>query len=124
MCIRARPCTTEDLVCLALQIAKENGTAVPVIPVSDTVKEINDDGTVKKTLIRDNLFRSQTPQAFLTGLLTRAHKEVISDVTDDASMLEMMGHPVNTFKGDEENIKVTTRLDLAIAESILKNRVI
>ena len=120
----ARPCITEDLVCKALQIAKENGTAVPVIPVSDTVKEINDDGTVKKTLIRDKLFRSQTPQAFLTGLLTRAHKEVISDVTDDASMLEMMGHPVNTFKGDEENIKVTTRLDLAIAESILKNRVI
>ena len=75
-------------------------------------------------MIRDKLFRSQTPQAFLTGLLIRAHKEDISDVTDDASMLEMMGHPVNTFKGDEENIKVTTRLDLAIAESILKNRVI
>lgn len=119
----ARPCITESLVCKALQIATDKGTAVPVIPVSDTVKEINDDGTVKKTLIRGKLFRSQTPQVFMTGLLIKAHKEVISDVTDDASMLEMIGYPVNIFEGSEENIKVTTRLDLEIVETILRHRI-
>ena len=48
---------------------------------------------------------------------------MISDVTDDASMLEMIGYPVNIFEGSEENIKVTTRLDLEIVETILRHRI-
>ena len=64
----------------------------------------------------------QTPQAFAYDLLLEAHSLVDYDVTDDAAMIEAIGHPVHLFIGSYDNIKVTTPEDLHIAEAILRSR--
>ena len=118
----ARPCITQSILEQGLQKVGKTGAAIPVIPVTDTVKRLNDIGRVETTLPRKNYKFSQTPQFFDLDLIRKAHRKIIKDVTDDASMIEMIGGEVEVFDGDIENLKITTSNDLVIARNILEAR--
>ena len=118
----ARPCIDAAMIEAGLRAAEATAAAAPALSLSDTVKEVDDSGMVVRTLERDRLRAAQTPQVFSTALLRRAHEQVREDVTDDAAMVEMTGGSVRLFPGSAENLKVTTPLDLEIAEAILRRR--
>ncbi len=115
----ARPFIADDLVDRGVAAAIEHGAAIAAVPVKDTIKASDDDGKVARTIPRDKLWAVQTPQIFRTSLLKEAHLRVKQTVTDDASMVEEIGHPVKLFTGSYYNIKVTTPEDLTIANAIL-----
>lgn len=118
----ARPLLTEKVLDDGLATAKATGAAIAGIPMVDTVKAVTDDGHVRETLDRRTLAVIQTPQVFRRDLLEAAHAEPSEDFTDDASMLEAAGVPVEVYMGDRSNIKVTTRDDLIVAEAIIAAR--
>ncbi len=118
----ARPCVTAELAEAGLTRARETGAAVPVVPLSDTVKRLDSAGSITETPPRDQLWAVQTPQVFRRDLLRRAYESSLEGATDDASLVERMGHAVGTFPGSPENIKVTTQFDLLLAEAILSAR--
>lgn len=91
------------------------------VPVKDTIKVV-EDNYVSSTLDRDKLTAIQTPQAFDYNLICRAHNSYDGELnaTDDATLVEAVGHKVRVIKGDHRNIKITTPGDLIAAEAILK----
>ena len=115
----ARPLAGQELLAKGLETARETGAAVPVIPLSDTVKMVDSEGWVVETLARDRLWAVQTPQVFRRELLAEAHRAVSDTVTDDAAMVERLGHRVRVFPGTPANLKVTRREDLLLAEALL-----
>ncbi len=122
----ARPLITSDLVLRVKEKAQAFGAAIPVLPLKDTVKEVDDGGAVTATLRRSKLRLVQTPEAFSLPLIKEAYekeKHLLSDaeaLTDDSSLLEKLGHKVLTVMGDEHNIKITTPGDLELAEFYLQ----
>lgn len=120
----ARPCVDQAIIYRGLEAATETGAAVAAIPVTDTIKSVGEDGRVMETLNRSTLWSIQTPQVFRRSLLEASIANSDADATDEAMILERMGHVVKIFQGDEGNIKVTTPQDLAIAEAILASRVV
>jgi 2-C-methyl-D-erythritol 4-phosphate cytidylyltransferase len=116
----ARPCFDDPMLQRGLEAAAEFGSAVAGVPVKDTIKRIAENQMVRETPDRAQLWAAQTPQVFRYRTLLEAHKSCNQDVTDDAAMLESLGHPVKMFLGAYENIKVTTADDLLIAEVFLK----
>lgn len=117
----ARPLATADLVSRVIAATRVLGAAVPVLPVEETVKEVRE-GTVVRTLDRTLLARAQTPQGFLYPLLRKALETARKDRfqgTDEASLAERAGIPVAAVDGDPRNIKITTPVDLRIAEALL-----
>jgi 2-C-methyl-D-erythritol 4-phosphate cytidylyltransferase len=118
----ARPMVTAELIDAAIGGAMEAGAALCAIPVSDTVKRGDPEGTVLETLAREGLWLAQTPQAFRAELLRRAHAATDVDVTDDATLIEMLGAPVKLVAGSRENVKITTPDDLRLVEALLAAR--
>lgn len=118
----ARPCVDRSMVYRGLEAAQATGAAVAAVPVTDTVKVVEEGGRVVETLDRSLLWAVQTPQVFRRDLLETAFAQVRDDVTDEATMIERLGRPVHVFPGDYGNLKVTTPQDLAIAEAILASR--
>ncbi len=123
----ARPLVTADLVtrCLAALYDGEADGAIAAAPVTDTVKEADRDGRVLRTLDRSTLWAVQTPQVFHAEVLRRAldlDESRLAAATDDASLVEAAGGSVAVVEGPRENLKVTTALDLAVAESMLAAR--
>ena len=116
----ARPCLDEAMLQRGLDAAAECGSAVAGVPVNDTIKLVSPDRMVSQTPDRSLLWAAQTPQVFRYDLLLEAHRTCTEDVTDDAAMVEALGHPVKMFQGSFQNIKVTTADDLVIAEVFLK----
>ena len=119
----ARPLITWQVIDRAIRAANSYGAAAPAIPVKDTIKVVNG-GVVKSTPDRATLFAVQTPQVFDFDLLRGALKKAEADgaqVTDDCSAVELMGFKVKIVEGDERNIKVTTPMDLKIAEMLLED---
>jgi 2-C-methyl-D-erythritol 4-phosphate cytidylyltransferase len=116
----ARPRVTGALIKAVLAAARETGAAIAAIPVSDTVKLATTDGIVRDTLDRDSLWLAQTPQAFRRDLLLKAYRQMPGDATDDAGLVEALGHPVRLIEGARENLKVTTPADLRLAEALLR----
>lgn len=120
----ARPLITQAVIDRTVRAAHSYGAAAPAVPVKDTVKVVKS-GLVMATPDRDSLRAVQTPQVFdfdlLRGALKKA-EEAGASVTDDCSAVELMGMSVKLVEGDEENIKVTTPLDLKIAELLLEER--
>jgi 2-C-methyl-D-erythritol 4-phosphate cytidylyltransferase len=98
------------------------GASAAAVPVVDTIKVVTNDGRVVETVDRGTIAAIQTPQVFRRDLLQAAHNEIMDEVTDDSSMLERQGIPVEVFQGDRTNIKVTTPEDLLIAEVLLGAR--
>jgi 2-C-methyl-D-erythritol 4-phosphate cytidylyltransferase len=91
---------------------------VPVLPVADTVKEVDDAGRVVRTVPRARLRSVQTPQGFARDVLERAHAAG-RQATDDAALVEALGVPVSTVAGSEQAFKVTRPVDLFLAEALL-----
>ena len=118
----ARPCVDQDMVYRGLEAAKETGAAVAAVPVTDTIKVVDTESRVVETPDRSTLWAVQTPQVFRRDLLEASFAND-EDATDEATLLERMGHTVRVFQGNYGNIKVTTPQDLAMAEAILASRV-
>jgi 2-C-methyl-D-erythritol 4-phosphate cytidylyltransferase len=120
-----RPFVTEDLIARVVAGAKKYGAVSAGVPVRDTVKEADEAGRVVKTVPRDGLWLTQTPQAFRRGVILAAYERAAADGfygTDDASLVERTGIPVRMIPGDQDNIKVTTPEDLARGERIVCGR--
>ena len=118
----ARPLITWQVIDRVVQAAHTHGAAIPAVPVKDTIK-IGNGGVIENTPDRATLFAAQTPQVFDFDLLRGALKKAEQDgatVTDDASAVEHLGMKVKIVEGDERNIKVTTPMDLKIAEKLLE----
>ena len=121
----ARPLVSLRVIADAVARAAQCHAAVPAIPVHDTVK-VGVDGYIWETPRRETLFAAQTPQVFQADLikaaLTRC-KEKQLEITDDASAVEQLGVRVALTEGDRQNIKLTTREDIFLAEAILSEEV-
>jgi 2-C-methyl-D-erythritol 4-phosphate cytidylyltransferase len=122
----ARPLVTADLVerCVAAVRDGADG-AIAAAPVTDTVKEADGEGRVLRTLDRSVLWAVQTPQVFRADALRGAldvDEPVLAAATDDASLVEAAGGSVTVVEAPRENLKVTTALDLQVAEAILAAR--
>lgn len=118
----ARPCISLKNLQNALDDARDHGSAVVAVPVTDTVKRADSEGYVSAAVPREGLWAMQTPQVFPYGVLQRAYREVSEDVTDDASMVERLGVKIMLTQGSPTNLKVTTPGDLELAEMILRAR--
>ena len=118
----ARPCVDAEIIQRGLMQVHGTGAAVAAAPIKDTVKLVSPEGMVQNTLDRNRLWAVQTPQVFRRDLIERAHQEVREDVTDDATLVERLGIPVQVFMGSYANIKVTTPEDLLLAETLLSQR--
>ncbi|MEO0867298.1 MAG: 2-C-methyl-D-erythritol 4-phosphate cytidylyltransferase [Cyanobacteria bacterium J06642_11] len=98
---------------------------IAAVPVKDTIKQVNSNQIITATPDRANLWAAQTPQGFDVSLLKESHKKGQTQgwsVTDDAALFEKCGLDVQIVEGEETNLKVTTPVDLAIAEFILRQR--
>lgn len=120
----ARPLVTDAVICRAVSKAKKFAAAAPAVRVKDTIK-VSTGGAVDETPDRSTLYAVQTPQVFDRDLLAAAlqnAKEQGIALTDDCSAVEALGMPVQLTDGDEENLKITTPLDLELAALILRRR--
>ena len=93
---------------------------VPVLPVADTLKQVAPDGTVVRTVSREDLRAVQTPQGFRRAVLEAAHRASSGSLTDDAGLVEAAGVTVQTVPGSPLAFKVTTPFDLLVAEAVLR----
>jgi 2-C-methyl-D-erythritol 4-phosphate cytidylyltransferase len=123
----ARPLVTAELVerCVAAIHAPGVDGAVAAVSVTDTIKEADGSGRVLQTLDRSALWAIQTPQVFWAEALRRAldvDAETLATATDDAGLVEAAGGTVAIVDAPHENLKVTTALDLRVAESLLERR--
>jgi 2-C-methyl-D-erythritol 4-phosphate cytidylyltransferase len=101
--------------------AVEKGNALPVIPISESVRMVG--GLHNRAVDRSQYFLVQTPQTFQTGLIKVAYRQAKSNLfTDDATVLESMGETIYLTEGNRENIKLTYPEDLIFADALLKNR--
>lgn len=116
-----RPFASEELLRRVLDAARR-GPAVPLLPVRDTVKEVDGHGRVRRTLDRASLRRAQTPQGFPAAVLREAHRRAAEEgrgATDDAALCEALGHTVLGVPGEETNLKLTTPDDFELAGWLL-----
>lgn len=116
----ARPAVDATMLNRGLAAATKYGAASAGMPVKDTIKRVSPNLLVTETPPREQLWQAQTPQIFRYELLLAAHRRRRGDVTDDAAMVESLGHPVRMFEGSYENIKVTTAGDLVVMETFLR----
>jgi len=117
----ARPLVSAELIGRVIAAARTDGAAVPVLPIEDTLKEVRE-GRVAGTVDRTLLVRAQTPQGFRFDVLTKALDAARRDRfygTDEASLVERIGLTVTAVAGDPRNIKITTPVDIPIAEALL-----
>lgn len=124
----ARCCVTADIIERVIEAAKSSKAAIPACPVIPTLKAV-EEGTITETLDRQGLYEAQTPQIFEKALLLEAYEQLPSlsekntYISDDAQLVELLGHKVTIVETDNSNIKLTRPTDVAIAEAILKTRV-
>jgi 2-C-methyl-D-erythritol 4-phosphate cytidylyltransferase len=122
-----RPFVTEELITRSVEVAREKGAAVVAVPVRDTLKEAGPDGLILRTVDRSDFWLAQTPQTFQRPVLFQAYQTAGHDrfhATDDAALVEHIGHPVGIVPGRWDNIKITTPDDLIMGEAILAWRAI
>jgi 2-C-methyl-D-erythritol 4-phosphate cytidylyltransferase len=120
----ARPLVTPELVAACLDAVDGADAAIAATPVTDTIKEC-EGGRVTRTLDRSRLWAVQTPQVFRRDALERAlaqDDDVVAAATDDAALVEALGGTVRIVPAPPENLKVTTALDLCVAELLLRER--
>ncbi len=118
----ARPCLESEIVERGLEEARRWGSAVAAIPVQDTIKAADAQGQVSATVDRTGLWAVQTPQIFPWEPLCEAYHGEDGGATDDAALMERLGHPVHLYLGSPANIKVTTWDDSRVAEAVLRQR--
>lgn len=120
----ARPLVDAALIDAVAAAAGRAGAAIPVLPMADTIKRV-EDGMVRATVDRDQLGAAQTPQGFGIALLREAYDDADREgavLTDEAMAIERIGRPVRAVPGSARNRKITTADDLAWAEDVLGRR--
>lgn len=117
----ARPLVSSNEISECVLKAKENGAAILVSSVTDTIKQVKD-GKIVNTIDRNQLRRAQTPQCFRYEILKRAFEnaDLGEAATDESYLVEKLGIEVSIVEGSAKNIKVTTQEDLKLAENLLK----
>lgn len=118
-----RPFVTREMIEESIRSAIRFQAVAFGLPVKDTIKMVNPDGTVFKTLERESLWQIQTPQTFRIALIKKAYHQATEDGfigTDDASLIERLGEKVHILPGSYNNIKITTPEDLILANLFLK----
>ncbi|MGL5973506.1 MAG: 2-C-methyl-D-erythritol 4-phosphate cytidylyltransferase [Oscillospiraceae bacterium] len=121
----ARPFIYEEEILDLIENTRKYGASCLGVMAKDTIKEIDESGFVMKTLNRDKLIQTQTPQSFSIDIYEKAlelNKTKANICTDDASLVELSGIKVYVTKGNYENIKITTESDINIAESIVNKK--
>ena len=117
----ARPCLVDPWIDKIFQAAERTGAAIYAIPVAGTVKRLASDHTVEETVSRSGLWEAQTPQVFRRELLVEAYaKRGDLAATDDAQLVERLGHKVTVVPGSPINLKIATKEDLRLAEQARK----
>ena len=120
-----RCCVTKQWINDCFAVAAKTGAAILACPVAATIKEVKDN-TIIKTVDRAGLYEAQTPQVFEASLLKKAYENLknldTNKISDDAQLIEALGHKVSIVETDSSNIKITRQSDIAIAEAILKTR--
>lgn len=117
----ARPLVRRETLERGVVAAQAHGAALAAIPVTDTIKVVDQDGRVRSTLDRAALLAAQTPQVFAGPLLRQAYERIgvaRAGCTDDAAVVELAGLPVYTFPGERDNLKVSTQADLALVRAL------
>lgn len=118
----ARPFVDEATIERVIAEVREGRCAIAALPVVDTLKAVQPDGAIARTVEREGLWRAQTPQGFPREVVVRAHREArergISG-TDDAALCEALGIPVVVVRGSERAMKITEEADFARAEALL-----
>jgi 2-C-methyl-D-erythritol 4-phosphate cytidylyltransferase len=117
-----RPLVRPELISRCIRKAKTSGACILGVPLKDTLKAVDGNSLIQRTIPREGLWLAQTPQAFHYQLIRDAHdaaaKEGI-EATDDAVLLEQMGLPVSILESTADNLKITTNEDLVLADTIL-----
>ncbi len=107
--------------CLALAIKK--GTAIPVLPVNESIRQLNEEASI--AVDRSRYVSVQTPQVFRTAIIIKAYnQEYLPEFTDDASVVEKLGFPISLTEGNLENIKITHPSDLLLASALMESQTI
>lgn len=115
-----RPMVTADVICRTIAAARRDGAAIPVVALNDSVRQVV--GEASHALDRSTLRAVQTPQAFDARLLLDVYSLPYQPIfTDDASVVEQLGHPITLVEGDPHNLKITRPMDLALAEYLLNS---
>ena len=117
-----RPFVSHEVIGRCYAEAEAHGAVVPVVPVVETVRQLLPEGS--RTVSRDAYRLVQTPQTFRAPLLRRAYEQPFCEAfTDDASVVEALGHAVHLVEGNRENIKLTTPFDLIVARALVRETV-
>jgi 2-C-methyl-D-erythritol 4-phosphate cytidylyltransferase len=118
-----RPFVSPEQIRACIEGARDTGACILGIPLTETLKTVTAGGEIEKTLEREILWRAQTPQVFAYNMLCQAHRMAAAEGfvgTDDAVLVERLGHRVTIIPGSRFNIKITTPEDLALSEFILQ----
>jgi 2-C-methyl-D-erythritol 4-phosphate cytidylyltransferase len=121
-----RPLVTSALISAVVNAAEAHGAAMPAIPVADTLKQVDPaTNVITGTVPRAGVWRAQTPQVFRRDWLVEAYARraaLTTEITDDAQLIEALGHSVVVVPGAPDNFKITTKADLELADAVLKSR--
>ena len=116
----ARPLLAKEWIDRVFRAAEETGAAILAVPVTSTLKRVGKDGAIVETVSRDGLWEAQTPQVFRRQLLLDAYaKRGGLPATDEARLVEQMGHPIAVVEGSPLNLKITTAEDFKMAEALV-----
>ena len=116
----ARPMITDEIIKNAVETVKNKKALTVMTKTIDTIKEVDENGKIIRTIDRTRLYNTQTPQAFEYNLIKETHEKLKGqNFTDDAGMAEALGIDVYMIEGDYRNIKITTPNDIAIAQAYL-----
>ena len=118
----ARPLVTDQAISRVIDATRRDGAAIAALPVADTLKEVDAEQRVGKTIDRARLWRAQTPQGFRRDLIVRAHREGAAakvEATDDAALCERLGISVTVVRGSERAMKVTEESDFERAAAMV-----
>jgi len=117
----ARPLVTDDTIDRVIAEARKGHGAIAALPVVDTLKLVDDEGRIVRTIDRTGLWRAQTPQAFPREMIERAHVAARQErigATDDSALVERLGLPVIVVRGSERALKITEESDFARADAL------
>jgi len=117
----ARPLVGPATIERVVRAVRAGRSVVAALPVVDTLKHVDDDGRIERTLSRESLWRAQTPQGFPRQVIVDAHRRAMADrvsATDDAALLERLGIPVHVVRGSERALKVTEPDDFARVDAL------
>ncbi|GAA4435434.1 2-C-methyl-D-erythritol 4-phosphate cytidylyltransferase [Bremerella cremea] len=119
----ARPGIDNAMVDAVFNAAAASGAAILALPVPGTLKRVSAEGTISETVPRDGIWEAQTPQVFRRPVILEAYEKFRDEpATDDASLVERLGHPITVVKGSLNNLKITTQDDLVVAQRLLSER--